>query len=175
MLQEFLASGTTLQNLPKFTYEDPYVFGYLSEIASYCAGLVNSELMQSKLSAEDKARVARGAVVAIAGMNWKRYSAANDIVSKGTDEFLRGISQAQKMIAVMRGQLGAKDDPEVAEAFRDAMKLEPTSAVDGSTAAVAAVILKKAHFWQHIENKRHELSCIDRAPMPDVGSVRRGR
>ncbi len=156
MLQEFLAFGTVFQKLPSSTYQDPYVFGYLSEIAMYCASLVNAELMQNKLSVEDKAFVARGAVVAIAGMSWKRYSAINHVVSQGRDEFMEGMLQAQKMIAVMRGQLGAKDDPEVAEAFREALKLEPGSAVDGSTAAVAAAILKQTHLWRYIECKRRK-------------------
>jgi hypothetical protein len=88
-------------------------------------------------------------------MDWKRYSAVNEMLSRGKVEYLEGIRQAQKMIAVMRGQLEAKDDPEVAEAFKQALKLEPGSAKDGSIAAIAAVMLKQTHFWRHIEDSKH--------------------
>ena len=48
----------------------------------------------------------------------------------------------------MCGQLGAGDDPEVADAFRGALKLMP----DENTAGVAAGMLKRQHLGQRIDN-----------------------
>ena len=46
------------------------------------------------------------------------------------------------------GRLGAGDDPEVAGAFRGALKLMP----EESAAGVAAGILKRQHLGQRIDN-----------------------
>jgi hypothetical protein len=64
------------------------------------------------------------------------------------EETLQGMRQAQKMIAVMCGQLGAGDDPEVAGALRDALKLMPNE----SPAGVAAGMLKRLHLGKRIAN-----------------------
>jgi hypothetical protein len=155
MLKEFLASETALQTLlPGAIYEDPYVFGYLGEVAMVGADLANATLAQNKLSLEDRARVARGAIVAIAGI--KGYHGAKNLVSLRREEFLEGKRQAHKMMAVMCGQLGPEDDAEIAEAFRGALCLEPRRLIEGSsTAEVAARRLRRAHFSMHIE-RRHQ-------------------
>ena len=73
MLQEFLLSETHFRTLPSPIYEDPYVWGYLSAVTMHWLDLVYAELVQYKLSVNEKARIARGAVVAVAGMGVKRY------------------------------------------------------------------------------------------------------
>jgi hypothetical protein len=108
--------------------------------------LVYAELVQNGFSVDEKARVARGAVVAVSGMGVKRYLAIRHTLT-GV-ETLEGMRQVEKMIAVMCGQLGAGDDPEVADAFRGALKLMP----DESAAGVAAGILKRHHLGRRIDN-----------------------
>jgi hypothetical protein len=142
--------------LSQASYEDPYVFGYLSAVAMHIADTANAELFQNKLSIDDRARVARGAVVGIAGISIAKYRATERQISQRKPEFLEGMRQANKMVAVMFGRLGAEDDPEVAKAFEAALTLEPGSVFDGSAAAVAAGILKRAHLHPHIEHQHHQ-------------------
>jgi hypothetical protein len=146
MLREFLLSETHFRTLPSSIYEDPYIWGYLSTVTMHWLDLVYAELAQNIFSVDEKARVARGAIVAVAGMGVKRYVAIRHTFTG--EETLKGMHQAQKMIAVMCGQLGAGDDPEVADAFRGALKLMP----DENTAGVAAGMLKRQHLGQRIDN-----------------------
>jgi hypothetical protein len=146
MLQEFLLSETHFRTLPNSIYEDPYIWGYLSSVTMHWLDLVYVELVQNRFSVDEKARVARGAVVAVSGMGVKRYLAIRHTLT-GV-ETLEGMRQAKKMIAVMCGQLGAGDDPEVADAFRGALRLMP----DDSAAGVAAGILKRHHLGRRIDN-----------------------
>src|ERR1700686_3690589 len=134
MLQEFLVSETHAQfrTLPNSIYEDPYVWGYLASVTMHWLDLVYAELAQTKFSNDEKARVARGAVVAVSGMGMKRYVAIRHTLAGA--ETLEGMRQAQKMIAVMCGQLVAGDDPEVAEAFTGALNLMPAEALAGAAA-----------------------------------------
>jgi hypothetical protein len=155
MLQEFLASETIFRTIPRSIYEDPYIWGYLSTVTMHWLDLVYAELVQNEFSVDEKARVARGAGVAISGMSMKRYFAIRHTLTG--EETLEGMRQAHKMIAVMCGQLGAGDDPEVADALRDALKLMP----DESPAGVAAGMLKRHHLGQRIDNILKER---DRAP-----------
>jgi hypothetical protein len=146
MLQEFLLSEAHFRTLPSLIYEDPYVWGYLAAVTMHWLDLVYAESVQNKFSADEKARVARGAVVAVSGMGVKRYLAIKHTLTGG--ETLEGMRQAQKMIAVMCGQLGAGDDPEIAEAFSVALRLMPNE----SAAGVAAGILKRDHLGRCIDN-----------------------
>jgi hypothetical protein len=148
MLQEFLISEThaRFRTLPNSIYEDPYVWGYLSSVTMHWLDLVYAELVQTKFSVDEKARVARGAVVAVSGMGMKKYFAIRHTLTGG--ETLEGVRQAQKMIAVMCGQLVAGDDPEVAEAFIGALKLMPNE----GPAGVAAGMLKRHHLGARIDN-----------------------
>jgi hypothetical protein len=146
MLQDFLASESILRTIPRSIYEDPYIWGYLSAVTMHWLDLVYAELVQTTFSVDEKARVARGAVVAIAGISMKRYFAIRHTLIG--EETLQGMRQAQKMIAVMCGQLGAGDDPEVAGALRDALKLMPNE----SPAGVAAGMLKRLHLGKRIAN-----------------------
>jgi hypothetical protein len=131
MLQEFLPSS--FLGVPSTTYEDPYVWGYLAEVimiwldASYPAKV--------KFSADEKARIARGAIAGTAGMTVSRYLATKHTLSD--EEINKGMRDAHKMIAVMSGQLGPQDDPELAPYFEAASRMGFTGA------AGAAGLLKR--------------------------------
>jgi hypothetical protein len=146
MLQEFLASEALIRTLPSSIYEDPYIWGYLSSVTMHWLDLVYAELVKKSFSVDEKARIARGAIVAIAGMGVKKYLAIRHTLIG--EETLRGIHNAQKMIAVMCGQLSAEDDPEVADALSGALKIMPNE----SAAGVAAGILKRHHLGKRIDN-----------------------
>ncbi|MGD0184846.1 MAG: hypothetical protein ABSC25_06295, partial [Roseiarcus sp.] len=146
MLQEFLAFEIIFRTVPSSIYADPYIWGYLAEVTMHWLDLVYAESVQTAFSVEEKARVARGAGAAIAGLSMKRYFAIRDTLTG--EETLEGMRQAHKMIAVMCGQLGAGDDPEVADALRGALKLMPNE----SPAGVAAGMLKNWHLGKRIDD-----------------------
>jgi hypothetical protein len=152
MLQEFLAFKTQFRGLPSAIYEDPYIWGYLASVTIGWLDLVYAESSQTDFSADEKARVARGAVSLVAGMSVKRYLAIRHTLT-GSDT-VEGMRQAQKMIAVMCGRLGAGDDPEVAEAFKGAFKLMPNE----SPAVGAAGILKRNYLGRRIHRILNEKS-----------------
>jgi hypothetical protein len=145
MLQEFLLSETQFRTLSSSIYEDPYIWGYLANVTMHWLDMVYAELVHIKFLADEKARVARGAVVAFSGMGMKRYVAIRHTLTG--EETLEGMRQAHKMMAVMCGQLGPKDDPEAAEALRAAPKLLPGEAAAG----VAAGLLKRHHLGGRID------------------------
>ena len=130
---------------------DPYVFGYLGAVAMHVADTISTELFQGRLSNDDKARVARGALTGFLGINLNQYRSTERLISGRKEEFLDGMRQANKMVSVMYGRLDSNDDPEVARAFQAALTLDPGSANDGSIATVAAGIMKRAHLHSHIE------------------------
>jgi hypothetical protein len=129
--------------LPVSAFEDPYVFGYMMEVAMFIADDVTKGL-----TVEDKSRVARGAVIALSGMGVQRYAQVSETVMRRKEEILDGIRHADRMVAVMRGQLDSADDPEVAEAFKTAAKLLAPQ----DTAGGAAAILKDAHLGQRLKS-----------------------
>ena len=155
MLRELLAfelqGGLLRQPLPSSAFEDPYVFGYLGAVAMFAADLVSLEL-KNGMSVDDKARVARGAVIALSGMGAKRYHSVNEDITRHMQEFVDGTRQAQRMLAVMHGEVSAADNPEVVEAFKVAVKLPDGTA---HTAAVAAA-MKDAHLGQRLKILREQ-------------------
>jgi hypothetical protein len=152
MLQDLFApelqGGLLFQRLPSSIFEDPYIFGYFGAAAMAAADLISAEYFQNKMSVDDKARVARGAVIALSGMGLEKYAVVNESISRNKKEFLEGMRQAQRMVAVMHGQLLAADDPEIAETFKDALKM-PDGIVH--TTAVAAAMLKEAHLGRRLK------------------------
>ena len=148
-LQQFFAlelEGGPLggKPLPVSAFEDPYVFAYLAEVAMFITDDVTKGL-----TTEDKSRVARGAVIALSGMGVQRYAQVSEAITRRKEEFMDGIRHADRMVAVMRGQLGPADDSEVAEAFKTAAKLLGESQ---DTAGGAAAILKDAHLGQRLKH-----------------------
>jgi len=156
ILQQFFAfelqGGLLRQPLPVSAFEDPYVFAYLMTVAMSAVDSVSTGL-----SVEDKSRVARGAVIALSGMDVQRYANVNETITRRKEEFMDGMRHAQRMVAVMHGQLGAADDPEVAEAFKAAIKLPGDCSAD--TAAAAAAILKDAHLGQRLKVLREQANA----------------
>ena len=130
--------------LPVSAFEDPYVFAYLGEVAMSVADDVTKGL-----TVEDKARVARNAVIVLSGMGVQRYTEVSETIMRRKEELMAGMRDAKRMVAVMRGQLGSADDPEVAEAFKTAAKLVGETPQD--TAGTAAAILKDAHLGQRLK------------------------
>jgi hypothetical protein len=147
MLHEFLLSESQarFRTLPKSIYEDPYIWGYLANVTMHWLDMVYAEMVHHKFSPKEKARVARGALVAVSGMGVKRYTAISHTLVG--EDILEGMRQAHKMMAVMSGHLGAADDPEIAEAFKTAAKLLPGEPAAG----VAAGLLKRDHLGKRID------------------------
>jgi hypothetical protein len=108
--------------------------------------LVYSETVHFKFSNDEKARIARGGVVAVSGIGLQRYLAIRDTLA--VDEMLKGMHQAAKMIGVMSGNLSPADDAEVAEAFNTARRF---MLADESASGAAAGILKRDHLGQRID------------------------
>ena len=135
--------------MPVSAFEDPYVFAYMMEVAMSVADDVTKGL-----TVMDKARVARGAVIALSGMGVQRYTDVNETITRRKEEFISGMQDATKMVAVMRGQLGSADDPEVAEAFKAAVRLLGDTPQD--TAGAAAAILKDAYLGQRLKVLREQ-------------------
>ncbi len=146
MLREFIASEAMFRAIPSSIYEDPYVWGYLGSVTMHWLDLVYAESIPYEFSIDEKARIARGATVALASMSMKRYAVIKDTLA-GEDS-LEGMRQARKMIGVMYGKLGAADDPEIASLLKDASKLAP----DESPAGFAAGMLKSHHLGRRIDS-----------------------
>ena len=135
--------------LPVSAFEDPYVFAYMMEVAMSVADDVTKGL-----TVEDKSRVARGAVIALSGMGVQRYAHVSETITQRKEQFLDGMYHAKRMVAVMRGQLGSADDPEVAEAFKTAAKLVGERPQE--IAGTAAAILKDVHPGQRLKILREQ-------------------
>ena len=148
ILQQFFAFELQWGLLPLSAFEDPYVFAYLMTVAMSAVDSVSAGL-----SVEDKSRVARGAVIALSGMGTQWYAAVNETITRRKEEFMDGMRHAQRMVAVMHGQLVAADDAEVAEAFKAAIKFP-----DGTehTASVAAALLKTSHLGERLKVFREQ-------------------
>ena len=153
-LQQFLASEMTFIGIRSSIFADPYILGYLLTVAMQMSEDVNAELFQSQLSTDDMAGAARGAILSISGMNLAEYRAIERKIPQGDEEFLEGMRQAKRMIAVIQGQLSARDDKEVALAFDEAMRLDPNCAIEGNAEIDAARILKRTHLTRYIERKQ---------------------
>src|SRR6516164_6934728 len=68
--------------MPVSAFEDPYVFAYMMEVAMSVADDVTKGL-----TVMDKARVARGAVIALSGMGVQRYTDVNETITRRKEEF----------------------------------------------------------------------------------------
>jgi hypothetical protein len=149
ILQQFFAfelqGGLLRQPLPVSAFEDSYVFAYLMTVAMS----VTDDVCKG-LTVVDKARVARGAVIALSGLGVKRYADVSETFTQRKEEFMDGMHHAKRMVAVMHGELGAADDSEVAEAFKAANNLLKPNGVE-DTAGVAAAILKDGHLGKRLK------------------------
>ena len=153
-LQQFLTSEMTFIAAQSSIFADPYILGYVLTVAMQMSEDANAELFQSQLSTDDMAGAARGAVLSIAEMSLAEYRAIEREIPQGDEQFLEGMRQAKRMVAVIQGQLSAKDDKEVAAAFDEAMRLDPNCASAGNVEIDAARILKRAHLTRYIERKQ---------------------
>ena len=87
-------------------------------------------------------------------MGVQRYAHVSETIRQRKEEFIAGMQDATKMVAVMRGQFGSADDPEVAEAFKAAVRLLGDTPQD--TAGAAAAILKDAYLGQRLKVLREQ-------------------
>jgi hypothetical protein len=141
MLQEFLSFETRFLSVPRATYEDPYVWGYLAEIIMIWLDMAYPAKVE--FSVDEKARIARNTVTLTAGMDMKRYLAIRHTLAG--EETKKGMNDAHKMIAVMSGRLGPNDDPKLAPYFEAASKMGMAGA------AGAAGLLKRDQLGRRME------------------------
>ena len=87
-------------------------------------------------------------------MGVQRYAHVSETITQRKEQFLDGMYHAKRMVAVMRGQLGSADDPEVAEAFKTAAKLVGERPQE--IAGTAAAIIKDAHLGERLKVLREQ-------------------